>query len=37
VLLHVAFRHSEEGIREPTPIRDELESVNQIRTQLNIQ
>jgi hypothetical protein len=37
VLLHVAFRHSEEGIREPTPIRDELENVNQIRAQLNIQ
>jgi hypothetical protein len=36
VLLHVAFRHSEEGIKEPTPIRDELGSVNQIRAQLNI-
>jgi hypothetical protein len=37
VLLRVYFRHSEEGIEEPTPIRDELASVDQIRSRLNIQ
>jgi hypothetical protein len=36
VLLRVYFRHSEEGIQEPTPIRDELRMVDQIRQQLNI-
>jgi len=36
VLLRVYFRHSEEGIQEPTPIRDELSSVDQIRQQLGI-
>jgi hypothetical protein len=36
VLLRVYFRHSEEGIQEPTPIRDELNSVDQIRQQLGI-
>ncbi len=36
VLLRVYFRHSEEGIEEPTPIRDELTSVAGIRNSLNI-
>jgi hypothetical protein len=36
VLLRVYFRHSEEGIQEPSPIRDELRMVDQIRQQLNI-
>lgn len=36
VLLRVYFRHSEEGIEEPTPIRDELASVSGIRNSLNI-
>lgn len=34
VLLRVYFRHSEEGIQEPTPIRDELRNVEQIRQRL---
>ncbi len=36
VLLRVYFRHSKEGIEEPTPIQDELASVNDIRNRLNI-
>lgn len=36
VLLRVYFRHSEEGIQEPTPIHDALCSVDQIRQQLAI-
>ena len=36
VLLRVYFRHSKEGIEEPTPIRDELTSVDGIRNSLNI-
>ena len=36
VLLRVYFRYSEEGIEEPTPIRDELTSVDGIRNSLNI-
>ena len=36
VLLRVYQRYSEEGIQEPTPIRDALGNVNQIRQQLNI-
>lgn len=36
VLLNVYFRHSEEGIREPAPLADELESVDRIRQQLGI-
>jgi hypothetical protein len=37
VLMRVYFRYSEEGIEEPTPIRDELGSVDQIRSRLGIQ
>ncbi len=37
VLMRVYFRYSREGIEEPTPIRDELGSVDQIRASLNIQ
>jgi hypothetical protein len=37
VLMRVYFRYSEEGIEEPTPIRDELVSVNDIRHRLGIQ
>lgn len=36
VLLNVYFRHSEEGIQEPTPLTDELGSVAQVRLQLGI-
>jgi hypothetical protein len=32
----VYFRHSEEGIEEPAPIRDELAGVKQIREQLGL-
>jgi hypothetical protein len=37
VLLRVYFRYSEEGIEEPTPIRDELASVDEIRGRLGVQ
>lgn len=36
VLIRVYFRHSEEGIEEPAPIRDELAGVKQIREQLGL-
>lgn len=36
VLLRVYPRYSEEGIREPAPIADELSSIEQIRNDLNI-
>jgi hypothetical protein len=36
VLMRVYFRYSEEGIEEPTPIRDELGSVDDIRNRLDI-
>lgn len=36
VLLRLHYRYSEEGIPEPTPIHDYLQSVDQIRDQLNI-
>ena len=36
VLLRVYFRYSEEGIQEPAPISDNLSTINQIRSQLNI-
>lgn len=36
VLLRVYPRYSEEGIQEPTPIRDALTSVDLIRQQLNV-
>jgi uncharacterized protein len=36
VLLRIDRRCSADGIQEPTPIRDELASVNQIRQNLNI-
>jgi hypothetical protein len=37
VLMRVYFRYSEEGIAEPTPIRDELACVDEIRNRLGIQ